>query len=116
MTVDMPDMPAGTANAAIPALNLHDAFKFRGEAGGKAFVQDNYNVLKPGGVAAIIDHEGTAGMNNSDLHRIPAADTKRLLESVGFIVVKESQVLNNPDMIIPLQCVTKHWHAIPIAS
>lgn len=95
--VNMNEMNAGVADAAVTALNLHDAFNFRGEDGGTAFVQDIYNVLKPGGVAAIIDHEGTAGLNNADLHRIPAAEARRLLEKVGFEIVKESMVLDNPD-------------------
>jgi predicted methyltransferase len=87
---------AGTADAAVTAMNLHDAFNFRGEEGGLTFVKDIYNVLKPGGVAAIIDHEGNAGVDNKDLHRISAATVKDLLTKAGFEIVKESQVLDNP--------------------
>lgn len=46
--VAMAAMPAGVADAALTALNLHDAFNFRGEEAGVAFVKEIYNVLKPG--------------------------------------------------------------------
>lgn len=94
--VAMSAIPAGSADAALTALNLHDAFNFRGEEGGLAFVKDIYNVLKPGGVAAIIDHEGNAGAANADLHRIPAAVVRDLLTKAGFEIVEESNVLDNP--------------------
>jgi predicted methyltransferase len=94
--VAMSGIPAGSADAALTALNLHDAFNFRGEEGGLAFVKDIYNVLKPGGVAAIIDHEGNEGAANADLHRIPASVVRDLLEQAGFEIVSESNVLNNP--------------------
>ena len=89
------DMQPGIADAALTALNLHDALNFRGEDGAKSMLMDMYNVLKPGGVAAIIDHEGDAGMDNGNLHRMPVADAKRLAEAVGFEVVKESMVLHS---------------------
>jgi predicted methyltransferase len=87
---------AGSADAAVTAMNLHDAYNFRGEEGGLAFVKDIYNVLKPGGVAAIIDHEGNEGAKNSDLHRIPAATVKALIEKAGFQIVRQSGLLDNP--------------------
>lgn len=94
--VAMSGIPAGSADAAVTALNLHDAFNFRGEEGGIAFLKDIYNVLKPGGVAAIIDHEGNAGAANADLHRIPASVVRDLIQKAGFEIVSESDVLNNP--------------------
>lgn len=94
--VAMSGIPAGSADAALTALNLHDAFNFRGEEGGIAFIKDIYNVLKPGGVAAIIDHEGNEGAANADLHRIPASVVRDLIQKAGFEIVTESDVLNNP--------------------
>lgn len=94
--VAMADMPKGVADAALTALNLHDAFNFRGEEAGVAFVREIYDVLKPGGVAAIIDHEGNEGANNAELHRIPASVVRDLIQKAGFEIVTESNVLDNP--------------------
>ncbi len=96
MFVAMSEMPAGVADAAVTALNLHDAYNFRGEEGAQAFIKDIYNVLKPGGVAAIIDHEGTEGAANNDLHRLPASTAREQLVKAGFEIVSESDVLDNP--------------------
>jgi predicted methyltransferase len=89
------EVPANSADAALTALNLHDyIIFFGGEPGAIAYVQSIYDVLKPGGRAAIIDHEGIEGMDNSDLHRIPSADAKRFIEQVGFEIVTESDLLH----------------------
>lgn len=89
------EVAANSADAALTALNLHDyIIFFGGEPGAIAYVQSIYDVLKPGGVAAIIDHEGSENMNNEDLHRIPAADAKRFIEQVGFEIVTESDLLH----------------------
>jgi predicted methyltransferase len=88
-------IPANSADAAVTAMNLHDAYN-RGEEAGLAFVKDIYNVLKPGGVAAIIDHVGTEGADNKTLHRMTPASAKALIEKAGFQIVKESKVLANP--------------------
>jgi predicted methyltransferase len=89
-------IPANSADAAITALNFHDAYNFRGEEGGKAFLKEIFDVLKPGGVAAIIDHEGTAGLDNAKLHRIPVETARALILATGFEIVSESDLLNNP--------------------
>src|SRR5690606_35768974 len=46
---DMADIEPNVADAAVTALNFHDAYNFRGEEGAQAFLKDIYNVLKPGG-------------------------------------------------------------------
>lgn len=84
-----------SADAAVTAMNLHDVYN-RSEEAGLAFIKDIYNVLKPGGVAAIIDHAGNAGADNQALHRMPAAAAKALIEKAGFQIVRESKVLANP--------------------
>ena len=93
---EMSAIPAGSADAAITAQNYHDAMNFRGEEGSQAFLKDIFNALKPGGVAVIIDHEGTAGANNQELHRIPKDVTREQILKAGFEVVSESDVLDNP--------------------
>ena len=92
----MSAIPAGTADAAITAQNYHDAYNFRGEEGSQAFLKDIFNALKSGGVAIIIDHEGTTGADNATLHRIPVDLTRAEIEKAGFVVVSESDLLNNP--------------------
>lgn len=93
----MEEIPANSADAALTALNFHDAYNFRGEEGAQSFLQGIYNVLKPGGVAAIIDHEGDEGLDNGELHRIPAATAREQIEQAGFEIVSESDILDNPD-------------------
>jgi predicted methyltransferase len=93
---DMASIPAGSVDAALTAQNYHDAYNFRGEEGSQAFLKAIYDVLKPGGVAVIIDHEGNEGAANADLHRIPAATARAQAEAAGFEIVTESDVLNNP--------------------
>jgi predicted methyltransferase len=91
----MSAIPPNSVDAAVTAMNLHDAFN-RDEAAGLAFIKDIYNALKPGGIAAIIDHVGAEGADNRALHRVTPAATKTLIEKAGFQVVKESKVLANP--------------------
>jgi predicted methyltransferase len=52
-----------------------------------------FEVLKPGGVAAIIDHVGDPAMNNAQLHRVPIASAKAWIEAAGFEIVEESDIL-----------------------
>lgn len=94
ITEEMSGIPAGSADAALTALNLHDAYNFRGEDGALGMLQDIYDVLKPGGVAAIIDHEGEEGADNTSLHRLPAITAEHLLNEVGFEIVEDSLLLH----------------------
>lgn len=93
----MSGIEPGVADAAVTALNFHDAYNFRGEDGAQAFLKDIFNVLKPGGVAVIIDHEGSTGMDNAELHRIPADITRTQIQLAGFEIVDESGLLHNPE-------------------
>lgn len=95
MFVPMNQLPAGEADAAVTALNLHDFYN-RGEDSAQAFLKDIFNVLKPGGVAAIIDHEGSEGAANNDLHRMPASAAREQILKAGFEIVSESDDLDNP--------------------
>ncbi len=76
----------GVAERAITALSLHhrDA----------SFLEEIYRVLEPGGMAAVIDHEGSAGMSNEDLHRVVKADARRMIEAAGFEIVEDSDLLH----------------------
>jgi predicted methyltransferase len=83
------DIPAGSADVAVTALNIHHMNDQR--AG--PYFEEIFNVLKPGGVAAIIDHVGDPAINNSQLHRVPIASARAWIEAAGFEIVEESDIL-----------------------
>jgi predicted methyltransferase len=86
----------GQADAAWTALNLHDNANANRE-NGLIYLGAIYDSLKPGGVLAVIDHEGTAGNDNQALHRIDVDTVIGLLEEAGFVVEAQSYVLHNPN-------------------
>jgi predicted methyltransferase len=83
------DLPASSVDAAVTALNKHH---MNAERAGP-YLKDIFNVLKPGGRAAIIDHVGLREIDNSQLHRIVPADVKGWIEAAGFDIVTESDIL-----------------------
>lgn len=87
----------GRADAAISALNLHDMYNSGGDAAALALLEGVYAALKPGGVFGLIDHAGSEGEDNSELHRMQASDARRLLIEAGFEVESASDLLANPD-------------------
>ncbi len=93
--VNMEDLQHGIADAAVTALNLHDQANNSEEAG-VAFLRNIYNVLKPGAQAVVIDHAGSPGANNRDLHRLDPAVARDLIEKAGLEVVTQSDILQNP--------------------
>ncbi len=84
----------GQMDAAWTALNLHDNAN-ADRANGLLFLGAIYDSLKPGGVIAVIDHEGSAGMDNQALHRIDVDTAFGLLEEAGFVVEAQAYMLNN---------------------
>lgn len=82
------ELDPGIADVAVTALNMHH----QNEERALAYLRDIYDVLKPGGGVAVIDHVGDPDVDNSRLHRMPAANARRWLEQVGF-EVEESDVL-----------------------
>jgi predicted methyltransferase len=89
---DVGDIKAGSADAAVTALNLHDVFN-RNEEAAQTFLKGIYDVLKPGGVALIIDHVGVEGANNQQLHRMPIAAARTQVEKAGFEITADSDIL-----------------------
>ncbi|HEY2446149.1 MAG TPA: class I SAM-dependent methyltransferase [Rhizomicrobium sp.] len=58
-----------------------------------------FDSLKPGGIFIVLDHaaERGSGLRDTDtLHRIDEAAVKKEVETAGFKLVAESQVLRNP--------------------
>jgi predicted methyltransferase len=82
----VPTIGANIADRAVTALTLHHR--------DTAFLREIYDVLKPGGMAIVIDHEGSAGMNNEELHRGVKADARRMIQEAGFEIVEDSDLLH----------------------
>ena len=83
------ELPANSVDAAVTALNMHH---MNAERAGP-YLKEIFDVLKPGGRAAIIDHVGVAGVNNSQLHRMLPSDAKAWIQQAGFEIVTESDIL-----------------------
>ena len=83
------DIAPNSIDVAVTALNLHHSNAERGVP----YLREILAVLKPGGRAAIIDHVGLPAIDNSRLHRVPAADVKQWIEAAGFEIVEESDIL-----------------------
>jgi predicted methyltransferase len=97
VSVNLDEMQPAIADAAVTALNMHHTpFSEGNDTAGRTYVRNVYNVLKPGGVAAFIDHVGLPNIDNSGLHRMLPADVKRVLLAEGFEIVQESNLLHNP--------------------
>jgi predicted methyltransferase len=83
------EIPAGSVDAAVTALNMHH---MNAERAGP-YLREILAVLKPGGRAAIIDHVGVATANNAQLHRMLPSDVRTWLTQAGFEIVAESDIL-----------------------
>jgi predicted methyltransferase len=82
------EIAPNSVDAAVTALNMHH---MNAERAGP-YLTEIFNVLKPGGRVAIIDHVGLREIDNSRLHRIVPADVKGWIEAAGFEVT-ESDIL-----------------------
>lgn len=90
VAAELGDIGADAADVAVTALNIHH---FNDDRAGPYF-SALFDVLKPGGVAAIIDHVGDPSIDNSRLHRVPAASARAWIEAAGFEIVEESDILH----------------------
>jgi predicted methyltransferase len=86
-----------SVDVAMFALNFHDVYNRGGAEAAGGLLQSVYQVLKPGGIFALIDHDGTAENDNAALHRIEKARVLEVIESSPFTLEAESDVLSNPD-------------------
>ncbi|HKT53074.1 MAG TPA: methyltransferase, partial [Caulobacteraceae bacterium] len=89
---------AGPVDAIWISQNYHDLHLPMFHADVMALDKLFYETLKPGGVLLIEDHAAVAGsgLRDNNLHRIDEAVVKQELESVGFKLEAESDILRNP--------------------
>jgi predicted methyltransferase len=99
------DMKLGDFSAPEPldvvwtSENFHDFHNARMGIDMKAVDKKIFDALKPGGVFIITDHAAAAGHGIDDvstLHRIDPAFVKQEVESVGFKLEAQSNILANP--------------------
>jgi predicted methyltransferase len=83
------DYQANSIDRAITALNIHHSNAERAAP----YFQDIYNVLKPGGLVAVIDHIGLPGKENGMMHRMLKADAESWIEAAGLEIVEDSDLL-----------------------
>lgn len=88
------DAPAGSVDFAITALNFHD-FHNSDPQVAQGILAQTLTALKPGGILAVIDHEGTPGADNQALHRIAFDEAVKAIVGAGFALVGSSEVLDN---------------------
>lgn len=83
------------------AQNYHDLYgRFAPEGTGAAFDQAVFAALKPGGVYLVIDHSALAGTGltgAAPLHRIDRQAAIQAIQSVGFVLEAESDLLAQAD-------------------
>jgi predicted methyltransferase len=98
MDIEYADMgpDTGSYDAALSALNIHDAYYLISPEGAATFLESVYGVLKPGGVFGVIDHVGNPDGDNNSLHRIDKALAIELATAAGFVVEGDSDMLANP--------------------
>lgn len=90
------ELPAGSLDAAITALNFHDVLQNGGEAAAAGMLAKVKELLKPGGVLGVVDHVGVAGNDNAELHRLDMEVGVPILEAAGFDIAS-SDLLRNPE-------------------
>ena len=86
---DLEDLEPNVADVAVTALNMHHGNAERLIP----YLRSVGNVLKPDGVAAIIDHIGSPENDNSRLHRMLVSDAREWIEAAGLQIVEESDIL-----------------------
>jgi predicted methyltransferase len=99
------ELEAGRYDAAIMTLNFHDLYWVSEEYGWEkidveAFLAELYASLKPGGTLGVVDHAAAAGAPRDvggTLHRIDRGAVLEDLESAGFVLDGESDLLRSSE-------------------
>jgi predicted methyltransferase len=93
------ELPAGSIDLFWTSQNYHDMHNLPG-ADVAAVDKAIFAALKPGGTFIVLDHAAAAGSGFKDtntLHRIDPEAVKTEVESAGFKLVAQSDLLNNPN-------------------
>ena len=90
-------LPAGSLDAALTALNLHDYYFLDSEEVAVQFLSAVRNLLKPGGFVVIIDHNGAEDADNAALHRMTEDQARTVIEAAGLEITTAPQTLRRPD-------------------
>lgn len=92
-------LPAASVDIFWTAQNYHDLHNFKG-VDVAALDKAVFAALKPGGIFLVIDHAAPAGSGFQDtntLHRIDVEAVKTEVESAGFKLAAQSDILKNPN-------------------
>jgi predicted methyltransferase len=92
------DLPAGSVDLFWTAQNYHDLHNVT-DADVAALDKSIFVALKPGGTFLVIDNADAAGTGFKDtntLHRIDVDAVKKEVESAGFVLAAQSDLLKNP--------------------
>lgn len=87
----------GTVDIALTALNFHDIYYLQSPEAAMGLLQGVKKALKPGGVFAVIDHEGNEGADNASLHRIDSKIVIEMAKQAGFEVDVSNLLRNDAD-------------------
>ena len=93
------DIPAASVDLFWTSQNYHDLHNLPG-ADLVAVDKAIFAALKPGGTFIVLDHAATAGSGFQDtntLHRIDPEAVKKEVESAGFVLKAQSDLLKNPN-------------------
>jgi len=98
----MPEEMKGTADAVLFIRALHNLARFEGQGGFlSAALKDAYDVLKPGGIAGVVQHaapegmpEGWAGGQNGYLEK---GFVIARMEEAGFKLLAVNDINENPN-------------------
>lgn len=90
-------LEAGTLDAALTALNLHDLYYLDSEEVAVQFLGTVKQLLKPGGFIVVIDHHGAEDADNAALHRMTEDLARAVIAKAGLEVVASPQLLRRPD-------------------
>lgn len=88
---NLDELDANRFDIAVTALNMHHGNAERNVP----YLEGILRALKPGGRAAVIDHIGSPGMNNGELHRMLVSDAREWIQAAGFEIVEESDILRS---------------------
>ena len=97
----MPNEMKGTADAVLFIRALHNVARFESKGGYlSAALADAYNILKPGGVVGVVQHEARADMTDDFADGshgyLKESFVIAAMEKAGFVLEASSDMNNNP--------------------